>query len=169
MPPGSGPVRDRMALAAHRRGPVAHGIHEVGNRLLDGRPVRHAAREIGKLDQVAAALVLGLRPDGEAGGRSGTMPSSRSTNRTNARTWAGSIGRRGRYAHAFADPRMGQVHIAAAGSANLDAAASRRRSRILDPPVWRMGAHPSRVLAPDPSRPRIPRVPWTIRTESTRR
>jgi hypothetical protein len=35
----------------------------LGDRFLDRLPVRHAAREIGKIDQVAAALVLGQRPD----------------------------------------------------------------------------------------------------------
>jgi hypothetical protein len=34
----------------------------------DRRQVRHAAWEIGKLDQIAAALILGQRPNGEAVG-----------------------------------------------------------------------------------------------------
>ena len=39
-----------------RLDPAAHGIDAVADRILDRLPVRHAAREIGKLDQVAAAL-----------------------------------------------------------------------------------------------------------------
>ena len=52
----------------------------------------------------------------------------------------------GRHADAFADPRMREVHLAAAGSADVDAEASRHRFRILaicgwraSPPVyWRL-------------------------------
>jgi hypothetical protein len=55
-----------MALGAHRFDPAAHGVDAVGDRFLDRLPVRHAAREIGKLDQVAADLLLGQRPDAEA-------------------------------------------------------------------------------------------------------
>jgi hypothetical protein len=54
-----------MPFGAHRLDPAVHGVDAIGDRFLDHRPVRHAAREIGKLDQEAAALVLGERPDGE--------------------------------------------------------------------------------------------------------
>jgi hypothetical protein len=46
-----------VPLGAQRRNRAAHGVEAIGDRCLDRRAVRHAAREIGKLDQVAAALV----------------------------------------------------------------------------------------------------------------
>jgi hypothetical protein len=61
---GADRCRDRVPLGANRLDPAARGVDAAGDRFLDRRAVRHAAREIGKLDQVAA-LVLGQRPDDE--------------------------------------------------------------------------------------------------------
>jgi hypothetical protein len=83
MPPRSGSGRGSGALGAHRQGPAVHGVDAVGDRVLDRRPVRHAAREVGKFDQVAAALVLEQRPDGEGSGAPGIMLASH--DRRNAR------------------------------------------------------------------------------------
>jgi hypothetical protein len=65
---GAGRGGDRVALGAHGLDPAAHGVDAVGDRRLDRLAVRHAAREVGELDQVAATLVLGQWPDGEAVG-----------------------------------------------------------------------------------------------------
>src|SRR3954451_9125246 len=57
--------RNDTPRLAHRLDPAAHGILGVDDRLLDGLPVGHAAREVGELDEVAAPIVVAERPNGE--------------------------------------------------------------------------------------------------------
>jgi hypothetical protein len=54
------------ARLLHRGDPAAFRVLAVGDRFLDRLAVRYAAGQIGKLDQLAAALVPGQGPDREA-------------------------------------------------------------------------------------------------------